>query len=81
MSDQIGAIDAWATLITPEKSTLWPDSFWHIFRRYGVEQEFRGGKTVEQMLDEMDEAGVDRALLSASICSTVFPPLNSCSTP
>ena len=44
MSEKVGAIDAWATLITPERSNLWPDSFWHIFKRYGVYEVFRKGK-------------------------------------
>ena len=67
MSEKVGAIDAWATLITPERSNLWPDSFWHIFKRYGVYEVFRKGKTLEQMLQEMEEAGVDKIILSAFI--------------
>jgi len=67
MNEKVLAIDAWATLITPERSTLWPDSFWHIFRRYKVYEVFRNGKTLEQMLEEMEEAGVEKVILSAFV--------------
>ena len=71
MSEKIGAIDAWATLITPEKSNLWPDSFWHIFKRYGVYEVFRKGKTLDQLLQEMEEAGVDKLILSSFVLAGV----------
>jgi predicted TIM-barrel fold metal-dependent hydrolase len=67
MGDRVRAIDGWATLITPEKSDLWPDSFWHIFKRYGVDDIFRAGKTAEQVLEEMDEAEMGRIILSAFV--------------
>ena len=67
MSERILAIDSWATLITPERSDLWPDSFWHIFKRYGVYDVFKKGKTFEQMLQEMEEAGVEKLILSSFV--------------
>ena len=63
--DKIGAIDAWASLITPEGATQWPEEFLHIFRRYKVDRRMLDGMTLEQMLEEMDEADVDIAVFSA----------------
>ena len=63
--ERIGAIDAWASLITPEGATQWPEEFLHIFRRYKVDRRMLDGMTLEQMLEEMDEADVDIAVFSA----------------
>lgn len=60
-----GAIDAWATPCPPEIVTRWPEEFKHIFRRYKVMERFERGVTVEEMIAEMDEAGVGVAVLSA----------------
>jgi predicted TIM-barrel fold metal-dependent hydrolase len=67
MSDKVLAIDAWATLLRPETAKIWPESFWHIFRRYKVDHLFQKGQTVEGILQEMEEAGVEKILLSAFI--------------
>ena len=65
MSRDVGAIDAWATLVPPGTIDRWPPEFISIFKRYGSLPLFERGMTAEQILDEMDEAGVDRLMLSA----------------
>lgn len=59
------AIDAWASLITPEGAKRWPADYLHIFKKYRSPRKIFEGETVEQMLAEMDDAGVDRCILSA----------------
>lgn len=63
--DKIGAIDAWASLITPEGATQWPPEFVHIFKRYKVDRRMLEGMTLETMLAEMDQADVEIAVFSA----------------
>jgi len=65
MTDRAGAIDAWMTIVPPGTADRWPDPFWHIFRKYGVEDRFRAGFTVEQVIGEMDAAGVDIGVASS----------------
>ncbi|MFQ5554106.1 MAG: amidohydrolase family protein [Acidimicrobiia bacterium] len=65
MTERVGAIDAWMSIMSPETADRWPDSFWHIFRKYGVEERFRRGFTLEEIIDEMDEAGVDIGVASS----------------
>ena len=67
MDEKVLAIDAWATLLHPETATLWPEPFWHIFRRYKVDHVFQKGQTVEGMLQEMEEAGVEKIILSSFV--------------
>ncbi len=59
------AIDVWASLITPEGATRWPADYLHIFNKYRSPRKIYEGETVEQMIEEMDAAGVDRCILSA----------------
>ena len=59
------AIDAWGTYISPEGATRWPAEFIHIFKKYRSPQMILDGMTVDQMLEQMDEAGVDKCVLSA----------------
>ena len=59
------AIDAWATCITPAAAKLWPKEYLHIFEKYRSPKVIVEGMTIEQMIAEMDEAGVDKAVLSA----------------
>ena len=59
------AVDAWATHITPEGATRWPDEFKHIFRKYKSPAVMLEGQSVEALLEEMDTAGVDRLILSS----------------
>lgn len=59
------AIDAWASWISPESAERWPDEYLHIFRKYRAPEAIFEGMSVEEMLDEMDKAGVDRCVLSA----------------
>ncbi len=63
--DRIGAVDAWASLITPEAARLWPEEFLHIFRRYKVEERMTRGMSAEDMIAEMDAADVEVAVFSA----------------
>lgn len=65
MSERVGAIDAWMSIMSPETAERWPDSFWHIFGKYGVEDRFRQGFTLDQVLAEMDHAGVDIGVASS----------------
>ena len=65
MSESVGAIDAWMSIMAPGTAELWPDAFWHIFRKYGVEERFRRGFTIEQVITEMDSAGVDIGVVSS----------------
>ena len=62
---QVGAIDAWMTIPPPGSADRWPSSFWHIFRKYGVEDRFQRGFTVDEVLAEMDDAGVDIGVASS----------------
>ena len=62
---RVGAIDAWMSIMSPQTADRWPDSFWHIFRKYGVEERFRKGFTLDQIIDEMDEAGVEIGVASS----------------
>lgn len=59
------AIDAWATYISPEAATRWPEEFHHIFRKYRSPDIMVKGQALEAMLAEMDAAGIDRVVLSA----------------
>ncbi len=59
------SIDVWASLISPEGATRWPADYLHIFNKYKSPRKIYEGETVEQMITEMDEAGVDRVVLSA----------------
>lgn len=63
--DERMAIDGWATLIGPEAAGRWPDEYLHIFRKYRSPRAIFEGMSVEQMLAEMDAAGIDRCVLSA----------------
>lgn len=65
MSRERIAIDAWASWISPEGATKWPDEYLHIFRKYRSPQVIFDGMTVDDMLADMDAAGVDRCVLSA----------------
>jgi predicted TIM-barrel fold metal-dependent hydrolase len=59
------AIDAWGSFIGPEGAKRWPEEYKHIFKKDRSPQVILDGMSIEQMLGEMDEAGVDRCVLSA----------------
>lgn len=59
------AIDAWASWISPEGAKRWPTEYMHIFRKYRSPKVIFEGMSIQQMVDEMDAAGVDKCLLSA----------------
>lgn len=65
MTENVGAIDAWATLVRPGTIDRWPAEFISIFKRYGTLELFEKGMSVEEIIDNMDAAGVDRLMLSA----------------
>ncbi len=65
MSQERIAIDAWGSWISPEGAKRWPTEYLHIFKKYRSPQVIFEGMSVEQMIDEMDAAGVDRCVLSA----------------
>ncbi len=69
--EKILAIDAWATLITPEASQAWPDSFRHVFNRYNAPAKIMEGSDIETMLAEMEAAGVEMSVLSAFVFEDV----------
>ncbi len=62
---EIGAIDAWASPCLPGYAERFPPEFKHIFKRYGSFERFERGVSVEEMIAEMDEAGVAQVVLSA----------------
>lgn len=63
--ERVGAIDAWMTICGPDTADRWPDPFWHIFNKYGVADRFRRGFTLDEVLAEMDAAGVARGVASS----------------
>ncbi len=65
MTEKVMAIDGWAGACPADSVAQWPDEFKHIFRRYGSIERFEKGITIEEMVAEMDEAGVEIAALSA----------------
>ena len=67
MGNKIGAIDCWASVLPPEQTKKWPPQFLHIFNRYRTPEKMYKGYTPEEMIQEMDEAGVDKAILSAFV--------------
>ncbi|MCP4299022.1 MAG: amidohydrolase [Gammaproteobacteria bacterium] len=65
MSRERIAIDAWATYVSPEGAKRWPAEFIHIFKKYKSPRHMTEGQSVEDLLKEMDESGVDRLILSS----------------
>ena len=65
MSESVGAIDAWASAISPGKAKRMPEEYRHIFRRYGSLERFDREMGPEELIQEMDAAGVDHVMLSA----------------
>ena len=65
MTRQKIAIDAWGSYISPEGAKRWPADYLHIFKKYRSPRVIFEGMTVEHMLGEMDDAGVDKCVVSA----------------
>lgn len=59
------AIDAWGSFISREAAQRWPAEYVHIFKKYRSPRHMYEGQTVDEMLAEMDAAGVDVCVLSA----------------
>lgn len=64
-SNTIGAIDAWGSWIPKEGAQNWPPSFHHAFKNYKSDPRIFTGMSLEEMIDDMDEAGVDIVILSS----------------
>jgi predicted TIM-barrel fold metal-dependent hydrolase len=67
MGNKIGAIDCWAGVLPPEQTKNWPPQFLHIFNRYKTPEKMYKGFAPEEMIQEMDEAGVEKVILSAFV--------------
>lgn len=67
MGNKIGAIDCWAGVLPPEQTKNWPPQFIHIFNRYRTPEKMYKGFAPEEMIQEMDEAGVEKVILSAFV--------------
>lgn len=65
MTERVGAVDAWMTIVPPGTADRWPEQFWHIFDKYGVADRFRAGFALEEVIAEMDDAGVDIGVASS----------------
>lgn len=65
MTERVGAVDAWMTIVPPGTADRWPAPFWHIFTKYGVADRFRAGFTLDQVIAEMDAGGVDIGVASS----------------
>lgn len=65
MAKNIGAIDAWGSWIGPEGAKKWPQEYVHIFKKYRSPEVILKGMTPEQMIEDMDRAGVEQCVLSA----------------
>lgn len=63
----MGAIDAWATYLSPQNAKKWPAEFKHIFKKYGMGDRFDKGMSLEEMVKEMDESDVDVCIASAFV--------------
>jgi predicted TIM-barrel fold metal-dependent hydrolase len=61
-----GVVDAWVNLHLPEHGELFRVSpeYQFIARQFGRLEEMQRGWTVEQMIEEMDSAGVEKAVLT-----------------
>jgi predicted TIM-barrel fold metal-dependent hydrolase len=64
MSRETVAIDAWATLITPDGVKNFPEDYFHIFRKYKSPMAQFEGQSLDAMVADMDASGVDRCVLS-----------------
>ena len=58
-------IDAWINPWSTEVIADWPERNWELARGYGNYERLRGGISTDEMVAEMDAAGIDKALLSA----------------
>jgi predicted TIM-barrel fold metal-dependent hydrolase len=65
MTEKIRAIDAWAAWNPPDQAPNWPDSFKHIFRRYGTLDLLEKGYTLEEFLEAMDASHVEICVITA----------------
>jgi len=66
MAQMIKAIDAWASINTPEVAKKgWPDEIKHIFRLYRTLDLLEKGYTVEEFISAMDEANVEMCVITA----------------
>jgi predicted TIM-barrel fold metal-dependent hydrolase len=59
-------IDAWVVPNPPDIARLWPDHLAHVFKLFKREEALAGA-TPEELVAEMDEAGVDIAILTGVV--------------
>lgn len=65
MSTRPRIIDAWIQPWTSDVTSQLDDRTLHVFRQYGRGEGLESGVPIEEMISDMDEAGIDLALLSA----------------
>jgi predicted TIM-barrel fold metal-dependent hydrolase len=59
-------IDTWLIPNPPEVAKLWPPELQNAFKMFGQSHAL-AGQTVEQVVSEMDEAGIDLAILTGLV--------------
>ena len=59
-------IDAWVVPNPPDIARLWPDHLAHVFKLFKREEALAGA-TPDELVAEMDEAGVDVAILTGVV--------------
>src|ERR1700690_2183456 len=64
MSDAIGIIDVWTQYLSPTPSDKRSAQAENVFKRYGKLDWYHNGTNVEQMIEDMDQSGVEIACIS-----------------
>src|SRR5262249_57713322 len=64
MADEIGIIDGWTQYFSPTPPEKRSAAAENVFRNYGRLDWYHNGTNVAQMLDDMDQNGVQIACLS-----------------
>lgn len=65
MRDGMPVIDAWVQPWTKAVAAGMPERNWELARRFGNADRLMAGISIGELVDEMDEHGIDRAMLSA----------------
>lgn len=63
--DKIGVVDAWVQPHTKECAGRWTPEMAHVLKLFGRENTLLTGISIEEMVAEMEQAGVEKAVLSA----------------
>ncbi len=64
MNENTGIIDVWTQYLSPTSPDKRSAQAENVFRRYGKLDWYHNGTNVEQMLEDMDRAGVETACIS-----------------